>query len=548
MSKSSQIFNFGKLNIQTKLIGSMVPMVLMIVGVLIFMRQAAHQLEQAVHYNDEARLVEELNANFQLAVSKGKNVCILRDQKNKDRALKYMGDSKESLEKIQALASSTEEKDKVQKMAEGIATVDEKIKALVADVKDSDEAEDLYEKYLKDVTITFDEACDSFATLVSKKAEETQGGLVAQMASGKQNSWLLVTIALTIFGLTIYITLGLTRNLRVFAGNLQETADQVTSASSQVANSSQQLSEGASESASSLEETSSSLEEMASMTKQNAENATRANQLMDEARKAVLKGNESVESTVKSMKEMQESAEKVSKIIKTIEEIAFQTNLLALNAAVEAARAGEHGRGFAVVAEEVRSLAQRSAVAAKDTASLIEENALRVSGGVKVSEASGKALGDIVDWSKKISGLLAEVATASQEQSKGIEEISVAITQMDKVTQRNSSNAEELSSSSEELSGQAQGIRDMVDELVKVLEGDNGRAQRTAGQVVTADRTHSTHAFTSHTAPVRNTVAAVRKNGNGHEAIKHPGKILAAVAKVNPEEVFPLGKEGLKDF
>src|SRR5258708_5337140 len=252
------------------------------------------------------------------------------------------------------------------------------------------------------------------------------------MASGKQNSGFLLFGAFCMLGITIYITMGLTRNLRVFAGNLQETADQVTSAAGQVANSSQQLSEGASESASSLEETSSSLEEMASMTKQNAENASRANQLMDEARKAVLRCNASVESPVKSMKEMQESADKVSRIIETIEEIAFQTNLLALNAAVEAARAGEHGRGFAVVADEVRSLAQRSAVAAKDTAVLIEENAQRVTGGVKVSEASGKALTEIVDWSKKISGLLGEVATASQEQSKGIEEISVAITQMDK--------------------------------------------------------------------------------------------------------------------
>jgi methyl-accepting chemotaxis protein len=541
----NQIFNFGRLNIQTKVIGSMIPLVLMVVAVLIFMRSAAQQLEAAVHYSEEARLAQEVNANFQLAVSKGKNVCILRDDKNKERALRYMGATQKSVEKLQALAESTEEKAMVQKLSDGVNSVDAKIKNLVASVTDKDKAEDLYGRYLKDITIDFDNACDAFSDFVSKKAEETQGGLVAQMASGKQNGGLLLLAALAMLGLTIYIILGLTRNLRVFAANLQETADQVTSASGQVANSSQQLSEGASESASSLEETSSSLEEMSSMTKQNAENASRANQLMEEARQAVLRGNESVESTVQSMREMQESAEKVSRIIKTIEEIAFQTNLLALNAAVEAARAGEHGRGFAVVAEEVRSLAQRSAVAAKDTASLIEENALRVSGGVKVSEASGKALTEIVDWSKKISGLLAEVATASQEQSKGIEEISVAITQMDKVTQRNSSNAEELSSSSEELSGQAQGIRDMVDELVKVLEGENNPAPKKTAPMVSALQPVR---VPKAPAPKTTSVSGNGHKGNGRDSLKHPGKFLAAVAKVNPEEVIPLGPQGLKDF
>jgi hypothetical protein len=255
MSKShgSQVFSFGKLNIQTKLIGSMIPMVLMIVAVLIFMRQAAHQLEQAVHFGDEARIANAVNANFQLAVSKGKNVAILRDQKNKDSALKYIAAAQEHFAKLQSLAVSGEEKEMVKKMGDGITAVEGRLKALATEVTDKDEAEDLYEKYLKNITIAFDDACDAFSDYATKRAEETQSGVVAQMASGKQNSWLLVTAALVMLGLTVYITLGLTRNLRVFAGNLQETADQVTSAAGQVANSSQQLSEGASESASSLD-------------------------------------------------------------------------------------------------------------------------------------------------------------------------------------------------------------------------------------------------------------------------------------------------------
>src|SRR5258708_24821654 len=147
-SNGSQVFNFGRLNIQTKLIGSMIPLVLMVVAVLIFMRSAAQQLEQAVHYSNEARLVEEANANFQLAVSKGKNVAILRDEKNKERALKYMAATLEVIPKLGTVSETAEEKAMVQKIGNGATSLEGKIKSLVAEVTDSDEAEDLYEKYL----------------------------------------------------------------------------------------------------------------------------------------------------------------------------------------------------------------------------------------------------------------------------------------------------------------------------------------------------------------------------------------------------------------
>ncbi len=259
--------------------------------------------------------------------------------------------------------------------------------------------------------------------------------------------------------------------LRTVMEGLDDSAQQMTSSSSQISTASQQLAEGASESASSLEETSSSLEEMASMTRQNADSATRAKKLMEETQSTVTRGNQCVSETLDAMREMNESAQKVSKILKTIEEIAFQTNLLSLNAAVEAARAGEQGRGFAVVAEEVRSLAQRSSAAAKDTAALIEENARRAAQGLKVSVESGKALTLSVDQSKKVSGLIEEIAVASEEQSRGIQEINGAVAQMDKVTQRNSANSEELSSFSEEMSAQSKGLREMVGGLLQVLNG-----------------------------------------------------------------------------
>ncbi len=259
---------------------------------------------------------------------------------------------------------------------------------------------------------------------------------------------------------------------------LSTNAERMASSSSEISTASQQMSEGASESASVLEETSSSLEEIASMTRQNADNAGEAAQFMGDSKETIQQGNKAVESTVQSMRQTKESSEKVTRIIKTIEEIAFQTNLLALNAAVEAARAGEHGRGFAVVAEEVRSLAKRSAEAAKDSAALIQENANRVTAGVQVSEKAGQSLSEIVVQSGKISELVMGIANASQEQSKGIGEVNIAVAQLDKVTQRNSANAEELSSSSVELASQARSVREMVDRLVAILEGEKAAARK----------------------------------------------------------------------
>jgi methyl-accepting chemotaxis protein len=261
------------------------------------------------------------------------------------------------------------------------------------------------------------------------------------------------------------------RPLKEIIQTLTISAERMASNSSQVSTASQQMAEGASESASVLEETSSSLEEISSMTRHNAQNAGQAAQFMQDSNVLIQQGNQSADSTLKSMGEMRQSAEKVGKIIKTIEEIAFQTNLLALNAAVEAARAGEQGRGFAVVAEEVRNLAKRSAEAAKSSANLIEENAKRVNAGVQVSEEASKALSEIVARAAKVSDLVVGIAEASQEQSKGIGEINTAVAQMDKVTQRNSANAEELSSSSIEMAGQARSIREMVGKLTAVLEG-----------------------------------------------------------------------------
>jgi len=209
---------------------------------------------------------------------------------------------------------------------------------------------------------------------------------------------------------------------------------------------SQSLSEAASEQAASLEETSSSLEEMTSMTKQNAGNATEANRLMGIAREVIEKAGGSMGELTGSMKEIARSSEETQKIVKTIDEIAFQTNLLALNAAVEAARAGEAGAGFAVVADEVRNLALRAAEAAKNTSGLMEDIVRKVRNGEKLVEVTDGVFKEITDSSLKVVNLIGEIASASQEQSQGIEQVNKAVAEMNSVTQQNAAGAEELAS------------------------------------------------------------------------------------------------------
>ncbi|MGD2094261.1 MAG: PAS domain-containing methyl-accepting chemotaxis protein [Phycisphaerales bacterium] len=256
---------------------------------------------------------------------------------------------------------------------------------------------------------------------------------------------------------------------------VSEAVEQVASAGRQISASSQTLAEGSTEQAASLEETSSSLEEMASMTKQNADNAQQANTLASEARRAADTGTDAMQRMNSAINEIQKSSDETAKIIKVIDEIAFQTNLLALNAAVEAARAGEAGKGFAVVAEEVRNLAMRSAEAAKNTANMIEESVKNSKNGVDIAGEVAKVLEEIVQGIGKTTDLVSEIAAASQEQSQGIDQVNTAMAQMDKVTQQNAANAEESASASEELSGQAESLRNLVQEFTLTNIGTHGQ-------------------------------------------------------------------------
>ena len=333
---------------------------------------------------------------------------------------------------------------------------------------------------------------------------------------------------------------------------LTEGAEQVASASSQVSSASQSLAEGATEQAAGLQETSSSLEEMSSMTKQNADNAQQANTLAAEAKKAAGSGVESMSRMNAAIQEIQRSSDETAKIIKVIDEIAFQTNLLALNAAVEAARAGEAGKGFAVVAEEVRNLAMRSAEAAKNTASMIEESVKNSKNGVDIASEVSKVLEEIVQSVGKTTDLVSEIAAASQEQAQGIDQVNTAVSQMDKVTQQNAANAEESASASEELSAQAESMKEIVSQLVAMVEGAGSQAARShaGGSDRHAVRSNVETQFRAVSKPRPNTRKFARSDEVLHEIAEPSGKSRAAASKSAAKAAIPLESdhESLREF
>jgi len=263
----------------------------------------------------------------------------------------------------------------------------------------------------------------------------------------------------------------------------------IASAANEISQGTADLSQRSEEQASSLEETASSMEELTGTVRQNADNAREANQLANSARDEASKGGEVVGKAITAMSEINQSSKKIADIIGVIDEIAFQTNLLALNAAVEAARAGEQGRGFAVVAAEVRNLAQRSASAAKEIKSLINDSVEKVTEGSKLVDQSGATLDEIVGSVKKVSDIIAEIASAGQEQASGIDQINKAVTQMDEMTQQNAALVEEAAASSEAMNDQAV----TLDELIGFFKtGENTRStgasapQRVARPAATA--------------------------------------------------------------
>jgi len=358
----------------------------------------------------------------------------------------------------------------------------------------------------------FDKAADrlneTLRSFVKEQTDEFTGSLNAVEASSRKTTVIVLFGGL---GLTIgtvllafYSIRSITGSLQTIASQVAENANCVSASASELSSASQTVAEGASEQAASLEETSASLEEIAAMTKRNAESAAGGATLSKKAREDATEGLEriselsrtldSIKAAVAEMQaavaESQSSSQQVSKIIRTIDEIAFQTNLLALNAAVEAARAGEAGMGFAVVADEVRALAQRSAQAAKDTSEKIEVAVKRSELGAVASTKVVKSLTEvetsaqsiqqvfagIVTEIKSLDAVIAQIASASQEQTSGMHEVNMAVSQMDKVTQSNAAAAEENAGAASTLNGQSNHLLQAVNSLEALIEGQSASA------------------------------------------------------------------------
>jgi len=321
----------------------------------------------------------------------------------------------------------------------------------------------------------FNEIESTTNTIVAYNDRVTDSVANGVVDTAAHTLWMAIVISLVavVSGVLVswYMINSTNKVLREATIMLTEGSEQVVSAASQVSASSQSLAQGSSEQAASIEETSAAVHEINSMAQRNTTNSKSTAQMVEKTQESFTDTNRSLDQLLVAMNGIGESSTKISKIIKVIDEIAFQTNILALNAAVEAARAGEAGMGFAVVADEVRGLAQRAAQAAKDTASLIEESILKSDGGKVNVDRVAQSIRSLTAESQQMKILIDEINLGSQEQAKGIDQISGSISQMETVTQTTAANSEESAAAAEELTAQAQSMQEVVHRLQALVDG-----------------------------------------------------------------------------
>ncbi len=251
-------------------------------------------------------------------------------------------------------------------------------------------------------------------------------------------------------------------SLGSLVGKVRASSESIATGSGQISSGNLDLSQRTEQQASNLQQTAASMEQINATVRNNAETARQAADMAGATSAAATEGGAAVGKVVDTMAQIIQASARIRDIIGVIDGIAFQTNILALNAAVEAARAGEQGRGFAVVASEVRALAQRSATAAKEIKGLIQDNAQHIDAGSRQAGDAGRRIDDIVNQVRRVSLLIAEISTATHEQTKGVGQVSDAIAQLDHVTQQNSALVEESAAASDSLKEQARQLVDSV--------------------------------------------------------------------------------------
>jgi methyl-accepting chemotaxis protein len=296
---------------------------------------------------------------------------------------------------------------------------------------------------------------------ITEAAIRSVAGVLAQLAEGDVRQRIEAQYD-GLFGALRDDTNTLAGQLDSIAAQLTQAAGRVQDAAGEISSGSLDLSQRTEQQAAMIEETAASMQQVTTTVKQNAENARAADQLAIAASSAATRGGDVAQQAVAAVSRIEDRAQKISDIVGLIDEIAFQTNLLALNASVEAARAGEAGKGFAVVAQEVRALAQRSANASKDIKALIQSSNSEVRSGASLVQQTGRAFEEIVGDIRKVSSIVAEIAGASGEQARGLEEINSAMGSMDEMTQRNAALVEETAASARSLSDQAVALNQLL--------------------------------------------------------------------------------------